>query len=395
MNQTRSTVAGDALKFRSALQLKLPQMLVLIERMVNIESGSYDREGVNRIGAILAEELSATGFEITRNPMPHCGDQVIASRRLGGEGRLLVLGHADTVWPAGTAAEWPFAISNGRATGPGVGDMKGGLAMAIHALRELLAGGFDRLESITFFIVPDEELGSIHSRPRIEQAARDADWTLVLEPGRPGGGVVTALGAVGAFFMHAHGQSAHCATHYRKGASAVRELARKVPLLDDLSDPDQNTVVNVGVFRGGAARQVVPPEAKIDIDVRARTAGQAAALLARIREIAGTTVDPRVRIELSGQMTRPPFTVADNRELYGLALDIAGLLGITVFEVEPTGGGSDGNFAAALGVPTLDGLGPVTTDTCSRDESIDIASLAERGALFAGIIERLPELRRA
>src|SRR6185295_4698250 len=240
----------------------------------------------------------------------------------------LILGHADTVWPKGTAQEWPFAITDGRATGPGVGDMKGGLVMAIFALRELLSRGFDDLQSIRFFIVPDEELGSIHSRPRIEEVARDADWTLVLEPGRPGGGVVTARGALGAFFMHAHGKSAHCAVNYRQGASAVRELAAKVPLLDGLSDPDRGMIVNVGVFHGGAARQVIPPEAKIDID-----------LLARIRAIAGEERDPRVKVELSGRMTRPPFTVAHNRALFRIAQEVAAALDIPLFEVPPTGGG--------------------------------------------------------
>lgn len=391
-DQTQHTMTSSPLHFREALRQKLPQMLVLLERLVNTDSGSYDKAGVNRVTAILAAELEATGFAIERNAMRECGDQVIATRRLGGKGRLLILGHADTVWPAGMAAKWPFSMADGRATGPGVGDMKGGLVMAIFALRELLAAGFDDLASITFFIVPDEELGSIYSRPHIEQAAREADWTLVLEPGRPGGGVVTARGAVGAFFMHAHGQSAHCATNYRRGASAVRELAHKVPLLDGLSDPEQNTVVSVGVFHGGAARQVVPPEAKIDIDVRARTAQQAAALVARIEGIAATTVDPRVKVELSGKITRPPFGIADNRELYRHALDIAAELGITVFEVEPTAGGSDGNFSGAFGVPTLDALGPITTDTCSRQETIDVASLAERGALFAGLIERLGKM---
>lgn len=386
------TMTIGARDLMARLQQKLPQMLALIERLVNIDSGSYDREGVNRVSAILAGELERIGFAITRHSMPECADQCIAVKRLGakGKGRLLILGHADTVWPAGTATEWPFSMRDGHATGPGVGDMKGGLVMAIFALRELLASGFDQLESITFFIVPDEELGSIYSRPRIEDAAREADWTLVLEPGRPGGGVVTARGAVGAFFMHAHGQSAHCAVNYRKGASAVRELARKVPLLDELSDPDTNTVINVGVFHGGAARQVVPSEAKIDIDLRARTAEQAELLVARMNDIANATTDPRVRVEVTGRITRPPFTIAHNRELYGVAAAIAGELGIPLFEVEPTGGGSDGNFSGALCIPTLDSLGPVTTDICSRAETIDAASLAERGALFAALIQRLP-----
>ena len=385
-------MTSDATRLRDALAGKLPEMLALIERLVNIDSGSYCTAGVNQVGAVLAAELERTGFTVERHPMRECGDQIVGSRRLGGKGRLLILGHADTVWPEGTVRDWPYAASGGYATGPGVGDMKGGLVMAIFALRELLATGFDGLESIRFFIVPDEELGSIHSRPRIEDAARDADWVLVLEPGRPGGGVVTARGAVGAFFRHAHGQTAHCATNYRKGASAVRELAIKVPLLEALSEPDRNVVVNVGVFHGGAARQVIPGEAKIDIDVRARTAEQAAALLAKIEGIAADTRDERVRVELTGRMTRPPFTTAHNRALFGAAEAIAGELGIALFEVEPSPGGSDGNFAAALGVPTLDALGPVSTDVCSRNETVDIASLADRGALFAALIGRLATL---
>jgi len=378
-------------EFRTALQSELPRMLALLERLVNTDSGSYDRDGVNRVGTMLAAELAQIGFTIDRRQMPECGDQIVAERKLGGKGRLLILGHADTVWPKGMAHEWPFAIAGGRATGPGVGDMKGGLVMAIFALRALLSRGRieGALESICFFIVPDEELGSIYSRPRIEEVARDADWTLVLEPGRPGGGVVTARGALGAFFMHAHGKSAHCAVNYRQGASAVRELAAKVPLLDGLSDPDRGMIVNVGLFRGGAARQVIPPEAKIDIDLRARSTADADHLLARIRDIAAEQHDPRVAVELTGRMTRPPFTVAHNRKLFALAQAAASELGIPLFEVPPTGGGSDGNFSAAMGIPTIDALGPITTDTCGREESIDIASLAERGALFASIVERL------
>ncbi len=380
--------------FRAALMRERPRMLALLERLVNTDSGSYDREGVNRVGTMLGEELAMLGFSIDRRPMPECADQIVAERKLGGKGRLLILGHADTVWPKGMAEEWPFAIDGDRATGPGVGDMKGGLVMAIFALRELLARGRieSQLESIRFFIVPDEELGSIHSRPRIEEVAREADWTLVLEPGRPGGGVVTARGALGAFFMHAHGRSAHCAVNYRQGASAIRELAAKVPVLDGLSDPDRGMIVNVGLFHGGAARQVIPPEAKIDIDLRARSVADADRLLERIREIAAEKRDPRVEVELTGRMTRPPFTVEHNRQLFALAQGVAAELGIPLFEVPPTGGGSDGNFSAALGVPTIDALGPITTDTCGRAETIDIPSLAERGALFASIIERLGRL---
>lgn len=368
-------------------------MLELIERLVNLESGSRDTAGVNAVCDVLGAELGQLGFDVERRPMAECGDQLVGLKRLGGQGRLLILGHADTVWPEGTTREWPFSMRDGRATGPGVGDMKGGLVMALFALRELFDAGFDDLESIRFFVVPDEELGSIHSRPQIEAAAMQSDWTLVLEPGRPGGGVVTARGALGAFSLHAHGQDAHCAVNYRKGASAVRELAQKVAPLEALSDPDAGSVINVGVFKGGVAKQIIPGEAHMDIDLRARTDANALVLNDAIRRIAADARDPRVKVELTGKLTRPAFTAERNRALCALAKSVAKELDLGIFEVEPTGGGSDGNFAAALGVPTLDGLGPVTEDICTPTETIDIASLADRGALFCGIVQRLATMK--
>jgi glutamate carboxypeptidase len=384
-----ATTSPTALKM--GLQGKLPEMLGMLERLVNIDSGSYCKSGVDRVGRFLAEQLSALGFEIDIRRLADRGDQVIGNKRFGGAGRLLILGHADTVWPEGTVRDWPYSRRDERATGPGVGDMKGGLVMALFALRELFERRFDRLEWIRFFIVPDEELGSVNSRRQIEEAAKDANWTLVLEPGRPGGGIVTARGAVGAFFMRTHGHTAHCAVNYHKGASAVRELAFKVPELERLSDPDNGNVVNVGVFRGGAARQVVPDEAEIHIDLRAPTQQRADALVAEFRRITSANRDPRVRSELLGQLTRPAFARERSEQLYGVASEIAKELGIPLHDVS-TAGGSDGNFAAAFGIPTLDGLGPICHDVCARGESIEIPSLATRGAMFAAIIHRLSHL---
>lgn len=377
---------------RTRLQTELPAMLRLLETLVNVDSGSYHVPGVDRVGQILADELDRLGFTIARFPLDARGDQVIASRRFGGQGHLLVLGHIDTVWPEGTVREWPFAARDGRATGPGVGDMKGGLVMALFALRELERQGFEGIESIRFFLVPDEELGSVGSRARIEAEGRTADWVLVLEPGRPGGGVVTGRGALGAFFLDARGRSAHCAVNYDQGASAVRELASVVPELEALSDAARGTVVNVGIFTGGAARQVVPDRARIHVDLRARTQAEAERLVDRIRAIAATRRDPRVTVELTGTLTRPAFPrSAGVQALYALAARVAAELGLPLSEVT-TSGGSDGSFTAALGVPTLDGLGPVCRDVCSRTESIEIASLVDRAALFVGVIRELPPL---
>lgn len=382
----------DVKTYQQRLTDQLPAMQAWLEALVNIDSGSYCVDGVNQVGELVASRLSAMGFAMARRKMAACADQWVGRKSLGGRGRLLILGHTDTVWPAGTVAQWPFTVVDGTATGPGVGDMKGGLVMAVHALETLFDAGFDDLESITVFLVPDEELGSVHSRPDIERAAAEADWVLVVEPGRPGGGIVTARGALGAFQMCAHGRSAHCAVNYATGVSAVKDLALKVPALEALSAPEQGSIVNVGMFHGGAARQVVPPEARIDIDLRARTQEAAEHLAAEIARIGAEMRVAGVSVDLTGGLTRPAFTAERNRGLSAAALALARTLEIDLFEVPPTGGGSDGNFSAAMGVPTLCGLGPVCQNICARDESIRLASLAERGALFCGLIQQLNHL---
>ncbi len=376
-------------RYLAQLRDQTPAMLGLIEQLVNIDSGSYHKPGVDQVGSVLGDRLAKLGFQIARQAIPERGDQMTATRRLGGKGRLLILGHLDTVWPAGTVAGWGFARAGERASGPGVGDMKGGLVMALFAVELLLREGVKDFEDIRFVLVPDEELGSVQSRAWIEREAKQADWALVLEPARPGGGLVTARGAVGAVFLDAAGRSAHAAVNYAKGASAVRELARMVGALEALSRPDDGVIVNVGVFRGGAARQVVPHEAQLHLDVRARSAADADRLLADITRIVGTPANGQVSVTLRGGFTRPAFPrAAGTVALFERVTRLAKTLGVPAFEVASSGG-SDGSFAAALGVATLDGMGPVCHDTCSRDETIEIASLAERGALFAGLIAEL------
>lgn len=372
---------------------RLPEMRSLLEQLVNIDSGSHDKQGVDAVSSLLSERLKKLGFTIDRIQNEVCGDFVVARKPLGGEGRLVILGHTDTVWPAGTVAQWPYQeLSDEVATGPGAGDMKGGLVMALFALEALFDHGFDALQSINFVLVPDEEIGSINSRKHIEQEVSNADVVLVLEPGRPGNGVVTARGALGNVFLHAQGQSAHCAVNYSKGASAVRALAMKVADLDDLSVPEEGTIVNVGVFQGGVAKQVVPEQAVLNLDVRARTQERADELIQQIESIAQRRDHDRVHVEIKGGLTRPAFTAVKNRDLFNLVRDISTELDFPVFEVEPTAGGSDGNFSAALGVPTLDGLGPVSHDICSRQETMEIKTMASRGAIFHEIIRRIPAL---
>jgi glutamate carboxypeptidase len=349
--------------------------------LARIDSGTEDHEGVARVGQALAGMLGAYGFEVTW--ADHGGLE--ARLALGAGPRVLLLGHADTVWPVGTAACWPPATRDGMLGGPGVGDMKGSIVMAIHALGAAVTAGIDGVGEVVLLVTPDEEHGSVASRGWIEQHARGSGACLGLEAGWPGGGVVVERGAVGALRAVGHGRAAHCAGHEDRGASAVAALARLVGALEALSGPEQATLVTVGRFTGGAARQVVPDRAELLIDLRAPDQHAASALLRRVREVVGSQDGDGVRVELEGGITRPAFPRQASDLLWGLAQQGAQALGMPLVAVSSRGG-SDASFAAALGVPTLDGLGPICHDSCSRKERIEIASLAERGALLAGLL---------
>ncbi|MFH1137098.1 MAG: M20 family metallopeptidase [Pseudomonadota bacterium] len=362
-----------------------------IEALVNIESGSHDKEGVDRVGAYLARELELIGFTVEKRPQAVIGDQVLARRRFHGQGRVLILGHLDTVWPRGTLADWPFAVTDdGFAVGPGVGDMKGGLVAALTALQALTAvGAADHLESITFMLVPDEEMGTPISRTWIEDEADRSDWALVMEPGRENGGVVTQRGVMGRFKLTARGVSAHCAVNKGEGASAIRELAVKVAPLEDLSVIDRGLLVNVGLFSGGEARQVIPAKAELEIDYRSPSQAEADRLAENIRRLALARENPKVTLELEGRQSRPEFPRSPGvLDLYRRARAIAAQLGLPLPEIH-TKGGSDGSFTAARGTPTLDGLGPIALDDCSRRERLVINSILPRTLLLAELIAGL------
>jgi glutamate carboxypeptidase len=374
-----------AAPLREQLLAELPAMLEATTRLAAIDSGSHDPAGVDRVADGFAELFTVHGFVISRSPLSERGHQLTARLELGDGPTLLVLGHADTVWPAGTAAAWPPVRDDTFLHGPGVGDMKGCVVMAAHAVGAALRNGLDGIGAIEVLIVPDEELGSPDSRAWVEGRARAAGACLGLEAGWPGGGVVVARGAVGALYLTARGRAAHCAAHEDEGASALAALAALVEPLEACGRPPDGVRVSVGVFRGGTARQVVPDEAELHVDLRAPDAASAQALLERIRSVAATASHPEVTIELRGGFTRPAFTAEVADPLWRLASERARELGVPLAAVRARGG-SDASFAGALSVPTLDGLGPICHDSCSRRERIEIASLADRGALLAGLI---------
>jgi len=376
------TVCVDLL---ASLRPRTADILALIAELVAIESGSYDAQNVTQVGELWGAHWKSIGFEERRRPLEGRGPQRSFHLRGKGKGRLVILGHADTVWPAGSQPDWKFHHDGEHAYGPGVGDMKGGLAMAFFAVEALQRLGRALPADLSVMLVPDEELGSPGSRAWIEEGCRGANAVLVLEPTRPNGGVVVGRRAVGSVRASYAGRSAHAAVNHAEGASAVRAAARATLALEALTDTTRNRVVNVGILRGGAARQVVPHEAEMHVDIRAALPEDVTALEDRVRKVLADTGNPRVGVRIEGGWTRPVFPESSGRPLYALAERFAAEIGAPIQAVVSSGG-SDGSFAGAMGVPTLDGLGPICFDTCSRREKIVIASLAERGAIFGALV---------
>ena len=363
------------------LERELPDMLALTERIAAIDTPS-DAPAIATVADAIAAVLADAGLVVERGPAPL---QVALVRRFGPGPRALVLGHTDTVWPDGTAAGWPVTRDGDLLRGPGVGDMKANIVMAAFAIRALVAAGAHGLGELRFLLVPDEELGSPNGRPWIEAAARESDACLGLEPARPGGGIVTQRGAVGALVVRATGRSAH--TTEPDPRSAVSVLAPLVAELEALGDRAAGSAATVGIFRGGDARQVIPDHAELHLDLRAPDAAAADALL---RAVHATIDAARTRtpcpIATDGGWRRPPYTAgAGTRALYEVARAAGAEVGLATFEVHERGG-SDVSFAGALGLPCLDGLGPITHDSCSREERVEIASIPRRAYVLARLL---------
>jgi glutamate carboxypeptidase len=372
----------------AAILSREPAIVERLEALVNIDSGSYDAAGVDAMGDAVQALWEPLGFTAERHALPGFGSQRVFSRRFNGRGTVMILGHLDTVWSKDSGRNWRFSQEYGIAHGPGVGDMKGGLVMAHAAVEALIDSGFDGIGEIRHVLVPDEEIGSPGSRGWIEAEAQKADWVLVLEPARENGAVVVARGAVGAIVVRAEGRSAHT-INKAEGVSALAELAAKVAPLEALTEASEGDVISIGILRGGDARQVVPQSCEMHIDLRARSAERAEALRARVQAILTDPIDARVRITVTGGITRPAFPRSASTALYAAATAAARALGLDYPAVE-SAGGSDGSFGAALGRPTLDGLGPICFDSCSLRERIPLASLFDRAAVLAGLIATLP-----
>lgn len=365
---------------------ELPWLLDTIETLVRLESPTGDAVAINRCGAELERRLTALGGDVRRLPGGAAGDHVRAEFG-SGPCQILLLGHSDTVWPAGTLAARPLRTEGERIYGPGVFDMKAGLALAALAVRALTDSSDELPGRAVLLVTTDEETGSASSRAIIEAEARASEAVLVLEPALPGGALKTSRKGCGEFVLRVSGRAAHAGIEPERGASAVSELARQIPRVEALQDPAAGTTVNVGVIRGGSRANVVPASAEATIDVRVTSSLEGARLTRAFAAL--QPIDPRTQLAVTGGIERPPMErSAAVAALFSIAQSVAADLGRTLGE-GGTGGGSDGNFTAALGVPTLDGLGAVGGGAHAADEHVTIADLPWRAALLAGLLRRI------
>ena len=354
--------------------------------LASIESPTDDKAAVDRCGAALAALARGLGADVDVLAQAAAGNHVRA--RFGsGPARVLVLTHFDTVWPVGQLRAMPLVERDGRLYGPGVYDMKGGLVIGLLGMRALFESVAPPPVQVVFLMTSDEETGSATSRALIEEEARLADAVLVLEPAISGGAVKTGRKGVGEFTLTVDGVAAHAGADPGRGASAVEELAHQILAMRTLERPDVGLTVNVGVVTGGTRSNVVAERASAEIDVRITRVEDGPRIE---RELAALRpVNPRTTLTLSGRINRPPLERSEGVvRLFELACGVARDLGWTLAEGS-TGGASDGNFTAALGIPTLDGLGALGDGAHALDEHVELASMPQRAALLAGLVARL------
>jgi len=363
----------------------LPEARSLLKQLVTLESPSTDKSAVDRCSAFVETAFRDLGLDTRRVPIEFAGDHLIADwhSRGAGTGQILVLMHLDTVWPLGTLERMPIRKDEGRLYGPGTYDMKASVAIAWLAIRALLDLDRTPFRSIHLLFTSDEETGSESSVDLIQTEAKQSDLVLVMEPALPNGELKTARKGVGAFNLTAHGRSSHAGGNHEKGVNAIEELAHHVLALQKLTDYARGTTVNVGVISGGTRSNVVPDRAEMQVDFRVETMGEAERIAQTFQSL--QPVLPQARLEVSGGLNRPPMERdATMIATFEQAQRIAAGMGMELKEGS-TGGGSDGNFTAALGIPTLDGLGPLGDGAHALHEHIVIESVAQRAALLAAL----------
>jgi glutamate carboxypeptidase len=369
---------------------KQKETIALIRELVECESPSDHPPSVNRFVDLMARRVADIARVRTYSGGAfgkhlRCEFTLPGARK---SGQILALGHSDTVWPLGTLKTMPFRQARGRLWGPGVLDMKAGMAFFIFAMRALRELDVPVAKRVVLQVNSDEEVHSESSRPRTEEAARQSDAVLVLEPGTGlEGKLKTARKGVGDYTITVRGCASHAGVDFTSGASAIVEMARQIERITGFTRLDRGITASPGVISGGTRSNVVAAECRAVVDVRAPRDGDRKYLERKFGSL--KPFDPRCTIEVTGGISRPPLErSASVRRLFGLAKKLAADLGVAL-EESSTGGGSDGNFTAALGVPTLDGLGAVGEGAHAANESILINRIADRTALLAKLVATL------
>lgn len=369
---------------------KKEEIVAAIGEMVECESPSDSPADVNRYVDLLIEHAKDIASpKLTKSA--RCGHQLRLDFKLPGrvkQGRILGLGHSDTVWPSGTLRSMPFVRRKGRLWGPGVLDMKSGIAFFLYAARALRDLDIPIERKISLLVVSDEEIGSPHSRSLTESEAKDSTSVLVLEPGTGlAGKLKTARKGIAGYQLTVAGKAAHAGVDFSNGASAILELARQIERVAAFTDLARGTTVNVGTIHGGTRTNVIAADAWAGIDVRIARAKDAAVIDRKFRAL--RPLDKRCELSVEGGLNRPPMERTKGIvQLFEQAKMLGAEMGIAV-EESSTGGGSDGNFTAPIGIPTLDGLGGVGEGAHATNESILIDRIADRTALLAGLLSRL------
>lgn len=373
----------EAERILQEVRWRRDQFLELLEALCLAESPSHDADRLRAVREVLAPNLAALGFILRRLPGASSGGQLYARPRLRtrGAGVQLLLGHYDTVWPAGTLATMPFAIEGDRVRGPGVFDMKGGLAQMVVALATLKGLNLEPALTPVIFVNADEEVGSRESAAYVRRLSKIANRAFVLEPSLGvEGRLKTARKGVSRYTVTVKGRAAHAGLDAASGASAILELSHVIQSLFAMNDPDRGTTVNVGTIDGGLRPNVIAPQSRAVVDVRTMTLADAERLDASIRALRPAT--PGTELAIDGFIGRPPLeATARNRELFELAQSAAAALGQEI-SGGIAGGGSDGS-TASLYTATLDGVGAVGDGAHAAHEYLEIGPTLDRAALLA------------
>ncbi|AMV40533.1 M20 family metallopeptidase [Planctomyces sp. SH-PL62] len=370
---------------RTFVDDRLETYIAELKSLVEHESPSRDKGRLDLLAGAIADRWEGLGGNVERIANDAGGDHLVGRFFEAAPGPpALVVGHFDTVWPVGTLARLPLRRDGGRLFGPGVYDMKTSLILVAGVLEAFAALGLRPARPITVLFTSDEEVGSKTSRTRIEALARESAHALILEPPLADGSLKTARKGVGRFTLTVEGKAAHAGVAPELGASAIVELAHQVLKVAALNDPAAGTTLNVGLIEGGTTPNVVPARASAEIDARAVTIAGAEAVEKALLGLSAVT--PGTRVTVEGGFNRPPMERSPAvAELFAKARRVGEGLGLALTEGS-TGGGSDGNFTAAVGTPTLDGLGAAGGGAHADDEHIEIGSIPERAALLAALL---------